>query len=387
MRAPGTIIVKLTARCNLKCDYCYMFEHADRSFMHKPARMEMNLFKKLIDDIKLHAQQHHWKRIKLSLHGGEPLLVGKDYFDEALRYVREQLEPFMMVSVCLQTNGVLIDNDWISLFSKHNVDIGISLDGPAITNDRHRLDHRGRSTYEKTVRGLRLCQKAKGHGHHFLGGILSVIDPYSSGREVFNHLVDDLNIEWMDFLLPDIHHDNLCDYHRVPSLSYAHFLNDVFDAWWERQDPTIHVRVLESILDQLIGGYSNVESVGGNDPYLLVVETDGSLEPLDVLRIVRDGYTRQNMFVGEIPLADFFQSPLLCDIRTQSQDLSLQCQTCKYKNICGGGYLPHRYSHKNGFKNPSAYCADLKAIIAHVWMRVQSALPAQQHTFSEVACA
>lgn len=218
--------------------------------------------------------------------------------------------------------------------------------------------------------GIELCLKELQKGNLNFGGLLSVINPHADGKKMFRHFVDDLGIKWIDFLLPDGHHDDLGDYHQLEPFSYARFLTEVFDDWWDRGDASIHVRCLESIIDLILGGRTTSESLGGGMAHLLVVETDGSLEPLDVLRLAGDGFTRQDLFVGKASLADFFESPLMKRLAEEGSKTPSACQNCRYKDICGGGYLPHRYSKTNGFNNPTIYCADLKVLIEHVRKRI-----------------
>lgn len=372
LTAPSSVIIKLTARCNLKCDYCYVFEHADRSFLHKPAVMPWAIFKTLIDELRSSAQAYGWKQLRLTLHGGEPLLAGKAYIDEALSYARAQLGFLDRLGFVLQTNGALLDPEWIALCVKHDVCVGVSLDGPPSANDLHRVDHRGRSTHAATERGVQLCRAAQQQQGLNFGGVLAVIDPQISGKDVFAYFVDELSVTEMDFLLPDATHDDCGDYHLYPPLSYAQYLIEVFDAWWKRRNPTLYVRFLNSIMDALLGGETATHTIGGGASHLLVVETDGSLEPLDVLRIIQDGYTRQDMFIGRTPLAEFFQSPLIQHLREAGNTRPIPCQRCRYQSACGGGYLPNRYSRHGGFHHPSLYCPDLKAIIEHVWQHVQA---------------
>src|SRR3989338_922716 len=384
MKAPSSVILKIASRCNLKCDYCYMFEHADKTYLHKPPIMKEKVFFATIDELVQSALKYDWKELKLLFHGGEPLLAGKKYFSEVLDYAKEKLIFLEKLSFSLQTNGVLIDPEWIELFLKYNIHFGISLDGPAKTNDRHRLDHKKRSTYEATVQGIKLAQAACMKDGLRFGSLLAVIDPKSSGREVFEHFVDELDVYWMDFLLPDSNYEDFGDYHQLPPLSYAKFLQEVFDAWWERDDPRIHVRILENIVDMLIGGKSGMDALGCGISHVLVVETDGSMEPLDVLKIVENSYTRQNMYIGKNSLEEFFSSPLLKSLYTEVENLPLACRDCRYLHSCHGGYLPHRYSKTNGFQNPSFYCHELKVIIEYIWQRISETLTVQKSTTMEL---
>ena len=104
------------------------------------------------------------------------------------------------------------------------------------------------------------------------------------------------------------------------------------------------------------------------------VETDGSLEPLDVLRICGDGFTRQNLYVGQNSLADLFRSSKIEALNRAAQNLAPAFKRCRYETTCGGCYFPHRFSKSNGFQNPSFYCTELKTIIEYVYQNIISEL-------------
>src|SRR5690606_30836367 len=101
-------------------------------------------------------------------------------------------------------------DDWIRLLSKHEVAVGVSIDGPQRIHDVHRLDHRGRGTYARTVKGVARLNAAVKEGT-LNGGFaaLCVVEPSTDPVEIFHHLCDDLNIRWMDFLLPDMDLDSI----------------------------------------------------------------------------------------------------------------------------------------------------------------------------------
>ena len=99
---------------------------------------------------------------------------------------------------------MLIDREWIEIFNRHGVAVGISLDGTQEDNDAHRLDHRGRSSYQATVRGLELCQR---HLHQ-PPGVLAVIAENSDPQAIYEHFRHDLGLGRLHFLLPDLNHDN-----------------------------------------------------------------------------------------------------------------------------------------------------------------------------------
>ena len=108
---------------------------------------------------------------------------------------------------------------------------------------------------------------------------------------------------------------------------------------------------------------------------VLVVETNGGIEAVDVLKVCGDGFTKGAANVLTHEFEDAFEEDLITMYEQSHRMLCGKCLACPIKNICGGGYLPHRYSSKNGFNNPSIYCKDLLKLIAHIQNRLLDTLP------------
>ncbi|MGV3481886.1 MAG: radical SAM protein, partial [Sphingobium sp.] len=147
-------IIKTAARCNLNCSYCYVYNQADTAWRSRPALMSDQIFTATVDRISRHVVQSGQTEALILFHGGEPMLVGKRRFDEMCRALHHALGDLVDVQLAIQTNGVLIDEDWIALFRAHDVQLGISLDGMAVANDRHRVDHKGRGSHAAVVRAM-----------------------------------------------------------------------------------------------------------------------------------------------------------------------------------------------------------------------------------------
>lgn len=137
---------------------------------------------KIIEDLRgffeRACQEYKIETVQVDFHGGEPLMMGKERFDNACKELISGDYNGARLNLACQTNAILIDNEWIDIFSKYNISVGISIDGPKHINDRHRLDRKGRSTYEGTVKGLEMLQVAWKAGRLIdEPGILCVANP------------------------------------------------------------------------------------------------------------------------------------------------------------------------------------------------------------------
>ena len=172
-------VLKVSARCNLNCTYCYVFNKADQSWKSRSALMGDAVFDAAIGRIRRHCIASGQSIVRLMFHGGEPLLVGPRRFRGWLDRIAAELDGIVKVRLAIQTNATLIDDEWARLFAERAVEVGVSLDGPQAVNDRFRIDHAGRGSYLNVVRGIETLRR---HGAAF--SLLSVIQPGADGAAI-----------------------------------------------------------------------------------------------------------------------------------------------------------------------------------------------------------
>jgi uncharacterized protein len=196
---------------------------------------------------------------------------------------------------------------------------------------------------------------------------LCVIKPGISGAEVYRHFRL-LGLRRLDFLFPDVSHDNKARFYgHLGPTPVAGYLIPVFDAWMEEDDPDVSVRVLWGLLRQLLGGKATTDIFGNPRMGYLVVETDGSIEALDALRVCESGLGKSGLNVLRNSFDDLYLGlPLVHQVVHEGIPMAPQCRACPESRICGGGYLPHRYARANGFDNPSVWCADILKLLGHM---------------------
>jgi uncharacterized protein len=357
-----TLIVKIFERCNLNCGYCYMYQHADQSWRQRPHEMDDEVFDQLLVRVKEYCERRAPHRMNLTLHGGEPTLVGPDRVQTLLARARETLGE-SLGDVAMQTNGILLNEKWIEVIRANGIRVGVSLDGPPEVHDAIRVDHAGRGSYAASVRGLRLLQDAG-----LSPGLLCVTNPASRGLDVYRHFRS-LGVQRIDFLFPDISHDNKAEwYGRFGNTPVADYLVPVFDEWFADDNPRVRIRVFWGLIKAIIGGGGHGTDAFGN-PLMgyLIVETDGSIHALDALRVCEDGVADSGLDIFSHGFDDLAHGiPLVHRLVNEGLPLSPTCQACHERSVCGGGYLPHRYSRANGFDNPSVWCADILTLVTHI---------------------
>ena len=366
MLSGRTVIVKLAERCNLACPYCYMYSGPDQSWRRRPGRLgpfETSLLiersAELLDDPGVH--------LTLEFHGGEPLLFGRARFGDLISRLRARL-PDDRVTYCLQTNGTLLDEEWCTLFAANGVHWSISCDGPKAVHDRFRFGHDGRGSHARTEAAI-LCSLSRADLRRWFGGVLAVIDPRQDGAGIVRYF-HALGVEHLDLLMPDATH--AAPPAHLPGFSQkmlTGFLKAAFDAWTALDDQHFHIRYFEHIAKGFFGLPPEIDAFGAGTNWLMVVETDGSYQLVDVLHTCGEEFTSIGGGLASRSLAEQFAAQTAASIppcRT--------CLACPVFDLCGGGYLPHRFDG-TGFDNPSMHCESIKAIIAEVGRFLRAQVP------------
>jgi len=359
-------ILKVASRCNLNCSYCYIYNKADSTWKMRPALMSGEVFDTALERICEQCRATGQDRFRIAFHGGEPCLIGPETFDAWCGKARSVVGSLANVSLIIQTNGTLLDSQWIDSLLRHRVDVGISMDGPREIHDAARVDHLQQGSYERVVRGLRLLQQAK-----VPHGVGCVIPLGADPLEVHRHFIE-LGCTQISYLMPHFTHDTIGPIRqRYGATPCADFLIPIFDNWWFESTMEVQVNDLKNMARVIMGGRSHSEGIGNDPPGYVFIEPDGEMEGLDNLRACVDGLSRIKL---NIRSSNFFD--LLCTETMHSlaifegMPLSQTCRNCPEGQTCGGGYLPHRYSSARGFDNPSVWCADLLKLFTHIRSRM-----------------
>lgn len=362
-------LLKVHSRCNLACDYCYVYEMADQRWRAQPATMSVDVVRRAATVIVDHARRHGCEDVRVVLHGGEPLLVGHGYFTDLTRIFQDVGDPHVSVEFTLQSNGVLLDRRMLDELLACGIRIGISLDGDREGSDRHRRHRNGTGSHDATLRGLALL--AEPRYRSLFAGILATVDLANEPVATYAHLAS-FEPPVIDFLLP---HGNWSAPPpgidpSNPDGRYADWLTAAFDRWFDSTTPQPMVRLFESIIALLLGGHSRVESVGVEPTDVLVIETDGAIEHTDSLKSAFEGASGTGRNVFDDDIDSVLDHPMTVARQAGIVGLCATCRGCELVRVCGGGLYAHRYRNSSGFLNPSVYCIDLSRLVRHIGHRV-----------------
>jgi uncharacterized protein len=373
----GQFVLKVHSRCDLACTYCYVYEHADQSWAGKPRILDQRTTTQAAFRIAEHARTHGLGSVRVVLHGGEPLLLGPSRMLEVIETLAKAAAGAgVRLDLRIHTNGVLLDTRFLELFSRFDVKVGVSLDGGQRANDRHRVYRDGSSSYDKAAAALKLLRSER--YRRLYAGLLCTIDIENDPEAVYRDLLEH-EPPRIDLLLPHgtwnsqppgLRAERSLEEPKRAGLpdgagEYGAWLARVFDVWDSSGRP-VPLRLFDSIIAGLHGRASQTESLGLAPVDLMVIETDGTIEQADSLKIAYDGApaTGFNVFDHDLDTAAGHWG--FAARRRGIHGLSAQCRACPVVRVCGGGLYAHRFAPTTGFDTPSVYCRDLSDIIEHI---------------------
>jgi uncharacterized protein len=357
-------VLKVHSRCNLACDYCYIYEMADQGWRRQPRKMARPTIDQVAARIAEHARKKMLGSVDVTLHGGEPLLAGIELLRYAIETVRDACAPDVEVSFNVQTNGVLLDPAFLELFAENGVTVGVSLDGDEEGHDRHRRWANGRGSFQAVRKGL--LNLGQQRYRHLFSGLLTTVELRNDPTATYEAMLE-FQPPGIGYLLP---HGN---WDAPPpgrpgdtSAPYGEWLAAVFDRWYGAPAKETRVRLFDDIMMLLFGRPGTGETVGLSPVAVLVVETNGQIEQVDSLKSVYDGAAATPLHVSRDPFETALMLPSIAARQIGRAALSEECLDCPVHQVCGAGHYVHRYRKGTGFRNPSVYCHDLQYLINHI---------------------
>ncbi len=349
--------------CNLNCAYCFYKRVSDvypkRDVMTKDT-LEALIKKTLSLNARLNS--FTWQ-------GGEPMLMGIDFYREATRLQDKYRRPGQVVENSLQTNGVLIDEGWADFLKRRNFLVGLSLDGPKEIHDHYRKDPKGGGTFQRVIGAARLLEEKKVPFNILvLLTDKNVGDPEGLYRffrgEKFTHLQ----------FIPCLEYDPKTKKpfpFSVSAKELGSFHARLFDMWMDDGFSEVSVRIFEDIFLYFIDGVKAscgwLEKCGS---YLLV-EHNGDIYPCDFFvypkwkigNIINDSYE------------NILKSPLREEFGRLKAKIPDECTKCRFLSFCRGDCTKFRWNpfgegSGDSYSNISTFCEARKMLLSHIEPRI-----------------
>jgi len=387
------VIIKVTERCNINCTYCYYFNGNNNDYTEKPKYISQATINQTANFIKNAIIKHKISIVQIDLHGGEPLIMGKKRFALMSETFHNTLDSLCNLLIIIQTNGILIDDEWIKIFADNKISVSVSIDGTKSAHDAHRIDFKGRGTYDKVLNGIKLLQKAREEKKIVSGAIICVINPTANGAEVYRHLVDQVGAKRIHFIEPDHTRDNI---QENEVLGVKNFFMSVLREWKKDNTPKIDKEISVRIFNIALLGILNNEKRSPDkntfDAIAITIRSDGAINPLDDLRNVKRTLFNNDYTIFNNTLDQFISSPDISSVQRQITEIPNSCQDCGFKLVCKGGTAfanpANRYSTASGFNNRSIYCSIYQEMLLDLcrfvmakgvaWESIETALMSSQ---------
>jgi uncharacterized protein len=391
------------AVCNLDCKYCF--------FLSKEALYPGSHFR-MTDEVQetyirqLFASHQHAPEVNIAWQGGEPTLMGLDFFKRAVALAEQYKQPGQHVLHTMQTNGTKLDDEWCAFFKEHNFLIGLSVDGTQEMHDAYRVDKGGKGTFHRVMRGWDYLQK-----HGVDTNILTTVHAANADHplELYRFFRDEMGAQFIQFIpilerataetlpLADmgwgdtgvgprplyVQAGSLVTDRSVGARQYGQFLIDIFEEWVRKDIGQVYVQMFDVALGSWVGQH-NLCVFAPTCGDALALEHTGDMYSCD--HYVEPDYLLGNIL--ETPMIELVASDQQRQFGQDKMDtLPQYCQQCEVRFACHDGCPRNRFiDTPDGEPGLNYLCEGYKAFFRHVDqpMRIMADLLRQNRAPSEI---
>jgi uncharacterized protein len=352
-RIQSLLIKPASAVCNLDCSYCFYLDRDADPYKALPARrMTNDTLERLADSYLFYS----YPQSIFAFQGGEPTLAGLPFFEQLVKFQQQYGRNGQSVSNAMQTNGVLLDQNWCDLFRDTNWLLGVSLDGPEDINDKYRYNKEGHGTWKRVMQSIELLQKNKVEFN-----ILCVLSQANveKPRELYR-FYRSLGVDNVQYI-PLAEFDgagNALPY-TITAEQYGRFLCETFDVWWPDRRK-MRVRFFDNIAEALAGQKPGTCTMHETCDSYVVVEYNGDVYPCDFF--VEGSWKLGNITLDSWP--EIARRTRRYSFAAKKTLAHPECQVCEYQSICHGGCPKSRQGPNGRFEDLDYFCQAYKMIYA-----------------------
>lgn len=352
-RITSLLIKPASAVCNLDCSYCFYLDREADPYKSLPARrMTTETLERLVDTWLFYS----FPASTFAFQGGEPTLAGLSFFEKLVELQKHYGRNGQSVSNALQTNAILIDDNWARLFKEYNWLLGVSLDGPQEVNDLYRYNKEGRGTWKRVIQSIETLQK-----HHVEFNCLCVLSQANveKPRELYR-FYRSLGVDNLQFIpLAEFDGNGNPLPFTITAEQYGRFLCAVFDLWWPDRRK-VRVRFFDNTAEALAGMKPGTCTMHETCDSYVVVEYNGDVYPCDFF--VEGGWKIGNMTLDS--WSEIARRQRRFSFASKKTLAHPECQVCEYQSICHGGCPKFRHGPNRRFEDLDYFCSAYKMIFA-----------------------
>lgn len=367
--------------CNLDCQYCYYLHKEDLYAKGNSWRMKDSCLETYIRDY-MKAQPANAGEVTFAWQGGEPTLMGIEFFSRCVELQQKHARPGLKIANTIQTNGILLDEQWCSFFRRHGFLVGLSIDGPAEMHDRYRVDHQGKGTHAAVIRAMRLLKKFSVDFN-----ALVVVNRHNGeqGAQVYRYLRD-AGCQFIQFI-PIVERTGVGRHAEGQPLQNQHpiafdqadtgvssrsvlpdqfgrFLTDVFDEWIQRDVGRVFVQIFDQALSAWVGVEPSLCVFRRTCGRALAMEHNGDVYSCD--HFVEPEYLLGNLTVT--PLEELINAGQQQQFgMAKLETLPDYCRQCEVRFVCNGECPKNRFlMTRDGQDGLNYLCVGYRAFFNHI---------------------
>lgn len=349
--------------CNLRCKYCF---YADE-MSHRDVKSYGMMSEDTLEAVLRRTLAFAERQCTVAFQGGEPTLAGLDFFRKVVELEEKWNVNHVRIENALQTNGILIDEEWAAFLGKHHFLVGISLDGNRQTHDANRLDPKGKGTFARVTRTIELLKKHKVE-FNVLTVVTKQLVPHI--RNIYGYFAR-LGVDYQQYIPCLDPMEEMTGEHSysLTSEDYARFLKDLFDCWYpEAKGGNLrYIRYFIGLMNLMAGHPSGICEMSGVCCRQFVVEADGSVYPCDF-------YMLDEWRLGNLVTDDFLAlERKRRELRfiEMSYPRPAECDGCKWAYLCRNGCRRDRPMSPDGTPGLHRYCKAYQEFLEYAAPRLQ----------------
>ena len=383
---PGKFHIMVKPRgaiCNLGCKYCYYL--TKESLYHES---DFRMSEEILEEFTRQyiTANSNADEIVFSWQGGEPTLMGLDFFEKAVRFQSKYTRNGQNIQNTFQTNGIVLDDNWCQFFKANNFLVGLSVDGPSQLHDVYRLDKAGKPTFDRVMTGLEVLKK-----HKVPTNALTTVHAANAPQplEVYHFLRDELGMEYIQFIpIVELENQNgsrarsRVTNRSVSPTQYGQFLTAVFDEWVHRDVGQVFVQIFDVALASWLGQLGGLCIFSPTCGTALALEHNGDVYSCD--HFVDPKYLLGNLLQSE--LSSLATSPAQIKFGLDKKNkLPKNCLDCDFLFACHGGCPKNRFESSSDRKL-NYLCKGYKMFFDHINepMRIMAYLYRQNRAPSDI---
>ncbi len=349
------LIKPSSADCNLRCNYCFYLGKGPSLY---PETTRHRMSEKVLEATIASYLATHQPQYSFGWQGGEPTLMGHEFFRQVTRLQRKHGPPGSVVANGLQTNGVRMTGDLAAHLARYKFLVGVSLDGPPELHNYYRRTQGNVGSHDLVLRGIDLLRR---FGVEF--NILTLVNSYNVQHavEIYRYLRD--NRFYFHQYIPCVEfdrHGRPLPYSVAPE-EWGSFLCDIFDEWIRADPLRVSIRLFDSILGYLVDGVHNVCHMRDSCCQYFLVEYNGDVYPCDFF--AEEGKKLGNIMTSSWEAIANSQSYM--SFGAMKAQVHRACKSCEHAILCAGDCLKHRFHRTQDPRQLSYLCNGWKRFYRH----------------------